>query len=115
MATMVLRLTSASSKCIHTRHMPGHASHWERQVGDGIIHDGPCIVKTIIMQPEATTQRAHIYDGRDPTSGTLFCRLRMQAEQGFVVNLGDGVEFGRGIYADLDADDDAITVCFVPL
>ncbi len=95
--------------------MPQHATHWERQVGDGIIHDGPCIVKTIIMQPEATTQRAHVYDGRDAISGTLFCRLRMQAEQAFPLDLGDGVLFGRGIYVDLDASDDAITVTFVPL
>lgn len=95
--------------------MPQYATHWERQVGDGIIYEGRCIVKMIIMQPEATTQRAHIYDGRDPTSGTLFCRLRKQAEEASVVNLGDGVLFGRGIYADLDASDDAITICFVPL
>lgn len=95
--------------------MPGHATHWIRQVGDGIIYDGPCIVKTIIFQPEATTQRAHIYDGRDATSGTLFLRLRMQSEQTIPINLGDGVRFGRAIYADLDAAADAITVCFVPL
>lgn len=55
-----------------------------------------------------------IYDGRDATSGTLFCRLRMQLEKSLAIDLGDGVRFGRGIYADLDADDDAITVCFIP-
>lgn len=95
--------------------MPGHATHWERQVGDGIIYAGPCIVKTILFQPEATTQRAHIYDGRDPTSGTLFWRMRLQAEESLVLDFGDGVLFGRGIYADMDGDDDAITVTFVPL
>lgn len=95
--------------------MPRHATHWERQVGSGLIYDGPCIVKTIILWPHAASQYADIYDGRDTTSGTKFCRVDAFQLTTQHVGLGDGVEFGKGVYVDAEHGEDETTVTFIPL
>lgn len=95
--------------------MPQHATHWERQVGDGIVYDGPCILKTLIATPGGADQYHDVYDGRDATSGTKFCRIQCKSEETRAVDLGDGVLFGRGIYINTQDTNDELTVCFVPL
>ncbi len=95
--------------------MPEYATHWVRQIGDGLIYDGPCIVKAIIFWPHAGTQYADVYDGRDATSGTKFCRIRAQSWETFSLALGNGVLFGRGIYVDAEHREDEVTVAFIPL
>lgn len=94
--------------------MPGHATHWQRQVGDGLVYDGPCIVKTLVVSSGQTDEYHDIYDGRDATSGTKFCRVQCKTDETKVVNLGAGVLFGRGVYIDCQHTTNEVTVCFVP-
>lgn len=95
--------------------MPNHATHWQRIVGDGLIYDGPCIVKTIILWPHTSSQYADVYDGRDATSGVKFCRLDAFSAHTRHISLGDGVLFGRGIYVAAEHQEDETTVTFIPL
>lgn len=92
----------------------GPATHWVRQVGDGLAYDGPCILKCAIMHTFTATDWTDLYDGRDATSGTKFCRLESSVLITRVLNLGDGVRFGRGIYIDADTDTVETTVAFIP-
>lgn len=95
--------------------MPDAATHWLRVLGDGLIYDGPCIVKFIIFWPDANADYADIYDGWDAASGVLFCRIEAAAQTTRHIGLGQGVRFGQGIYVDgIDAAV-ATTVGFVPL
>jgi hypothetical protein len=91
------------------------ATHWERIAGDGLVCDGPCVLKAVVMWPDADGDYADIYDGRDTTSGERFARFESAVQTTVVCNLGDGVEFGKGLY--VDGKDAAVetTVAFVPL
>lgn len=95
--------------------MANEATHWRRVAGDGLVYDGPCIVKQIIFWPDADGDYADIYDGRDTTSGEKFCRIEVANSTTRHIGLGNGVHFGRGIY--VDGIDDAVetTVAFIPL
>lgn len=95
--------------------MPNHATHWVRVIGDGLIYDGPCIVKSIVFWPHSNNQYTDIYDGRDTTSGTKFCRIIAYRKTTRPVNLGQGVLFSRGIYVDGEHEEDETTVTFVPV
>ncbi len=95
--------------------MADHATHWRRIAGDGLVYDGPCVVRHIIFWPDAAADYVDIYDGRDATSGDKFCRLEAETDQTRHLGLGQGVLFGRGIYVDgIDAAVET-TICFVPL
>lgn len=95
--------------------MPTHATHWRRVAGDGLIYDGPCVVKCIVFWPHTDTQYVDVYDGRDATSGTKFCRLACHAQTTRHLGLGQGVLFGRGIYVDAEHREDETTVAFIPV
>jgi hypothetical protein len=91
------------------------ATNWVVVTGDGIAYKGPCVVKTIVLHPDAAGDYADIYDGRDATSGTKFCRIENAADTTLPIDLGEGVVFGKGIF--VDGYDSAVetTVAFVPL
>jgi hypothetical protein len=91
------------------------APAWIRITGDGVVHEGECIVKSVIMHPDAAGDYADIYDGRDATSGVKFCRMENAVDSTLALNLGDGVLFGRGVF--VDGYDSAVetTVTFIPL
>lgn len=91
---------------------PTHQRHWERQLGDGLIHDGPCLVHTLIITPGGQNEYHDIYDGRDTTSGTLFCRFSTTGAYTHHIDLGPGVLFGKGIYIDVQNPTDAVTAVF---
>lgn len=94
--------------------MENYATHWVKIPGDGLVYDGPCIVKTIVFWPDANADYVDIYDGRDTTSGIKFARIEAAASTTQRLNLGNGVLFGRGVYVDgIDAAVET-TVCFVP-
>jgi hypothetical protein len=95
--------------------MGSPATHSLRVVGDGQVYDGPCIVKVVVMHPDAADDYADIYDGRDTTSGTKLFRVRSATTSTAVANLGDGIVFGKGVY--VDGCDSAVetTVSFIPL
>lgn len=96
--------------------MPANpTTHWKHIAGDGLIYDGPCIVTHILVTPDANHDYADIYDGRDTTSGTRFCRAKAANRTTKHIGLGQGVHFGRGIY--VDAYDAAVetTIAFIPL
>lgn len=94
--------------------MANEATHWRRIAGDGLVYDGPCVVKQIIFWPDAAADYVDVYDGRDRTSGEKFCRIEAENDQTRHIGLGSGVLFGRGIY--VDGIDSAVetTVAFVP-
>lgn len=94
--------------------MPGPTTHWVRVVGDGLVYDGPCVVTHIIFWPHTSTQYTDIYDGRDVTSGSKFCRIRAHSHHTRHIGLGQGVLFGRGIYIDAEHREDETTVAFIP-
>lgn len=95
--------------------MPPAATHWDRIAGEGLIWAGPCTVKAIIFWPHASSQYVDIYDGRDITSGTKFCRIDAFQLTTRHIGMGNGVEFGRGIYVNAEHDEDETTVIFTPL
>lgn len=95
--------------------MAEHATHWKRITGDGLIYDGPCVVKTIVFWPEDAADYADLYDGRDSTSGEKFCRIETDVDETVIIGLGDGVLFGRGIYVDSADTNVETTVAFIPL
>lgn len=94
--------------------MANEATHWVRTRGDGLVYDGPCIVRLITFQPDAAGDYVDIYDGRDITTGERFARLSSANGNSRHMGLGQGVLFGRGIY--VDGIDSAIetTVAFIP-
>jgi len=94
--------------------MPEAATHWTRIVGDGLVYDSPCILKTIIFWPDAAGDYVDIYDGRDASTGNKFCRIEADIDETHIINLGNGVTFERGIY--IDGIDSAVetTVTFIP-
>lgn len=95
--------------------MSAPATSWVKVAGDGLAFNGPCIVKAIVFHPDVATDYADIYDGRDATSGVKFCRVENAVDSTMVVDFGDGVVFGRGIF--VDGYDSAVetTVTFIPL
>ena len=95
--------------------MSAPATHWLRVAGDGLVHDGPCLVKAIVLHPDSAGDYADIYDGRDAVSGTKFCRVENAVDSTLPIDFGDGIIFGRGVY--VDALDGAVetTIAFVPL
>jgi hypothetical protein len=80
--------------------MVGIATHWQHVTGDGMAYDGPCIVKAIVFHPDTAADYADIYDGRDATSGTKFCRIENAVDSTLAIDFGDGVLFGKGVYVD---------------
>lgn len=95
--------------------MVNYATHWRRVAGDGLIYDGPCVVRQIIFWPAGDTDTVDIYDGRDATSGEKFCRIEVNNDTTRHIGLGQGVLFGRGIYVDGSSATAETTVAFVPL
>ncbi len=88
---------------------------WLRVNGDDLVYDGPCLVHSIIVWPDADGDYADIYDGRDATSGVKFCRIECATQTTRHIGLGAGVEFGRGIYVDgIDAAVET-TIVYTPL
>jgi hypothetical protein len=94
--------------------MEGPSTHWERIAGDGMVYDGPCTVRAIIFEPYAANDYVNVYDGRDAISGKLFCQIFTSVKLMQCVDLGAGVEFGRGIYVDGIDGDVRTTVTFTP-
>lgn len=95
--------------------MSEHATHWRRIAGDELIYDGPCIVRTITVKPDANHDWADIYDGRDATTGTKYCRVSTANRTTGHLNLGTGVLFGKGIYVNGYDSKVETTVSFIPL
>ena len=95
--------------------MADHATHWRWIAGDGLIYDGPCIVTNILFWPGGADEEVLVYDGRDATSGRLFCKVLVKNEESRSVALGNGVLFGSGIYVDAQNSDDETTITFIPL
>lgn len=95
--------------------MENYATHWRRVVGSGLIYDGPCIVRQIIMWPGAAEGGVYIYDGRDTTSGKKFATLGAVTAVARHIGLGQGVLFGRGIYVDSLGTAEETTIVFIPL
>jgi len=94
--------------------VPDTTTHWVRITGDGLVYDGPCIIKQVIFWPDADADHTDIYDGRDPTSGTKFCRIESATQNTRHISFGQGVPFGRGIYVDgIDAAVET-TIAFTP-
>lgn len=95
--------------------MPTAATNWIRIAGDGLVFDGPCIVKAIIFWPDADADYVDIYDGRDTATGKRFCRIEATTQTTRHIGLGQGILFGRGIYVDgIDAAVET-TIAFTPI
>jgi len=94
---------------------PSYATNWVQIAGDGLVFNGPCIVKSIIFWPHTDDQYADIYDGRDATSGKKFCRVEAYTPATRHISFGQGVQFGRGIYVNAKHREDETTVAFIPL
>jgi hypothetical protein len=91
------------------------ATHWQHVHGDGLVYDGPCIVKAIIFEPVSANDYADIYDGRDAVSGSIFIRAVCSVVLTWSLDLADGVLFGKGIYVDGIDGDVSTVVAFIPL
>jgi hypothetical protein len=86
-----------------------------RIVGDGLVTDKACIVKAILMAPNAASDYADVYDGRDTVSGVKLFRIKAAVATTVVANLGDGIVFGRGVYVYGSGAAVETTVSFIPL
>lgn len=91
------------------------ATAWIHISGDGMIHEGECLVKAIILHPDAAGDYADVYDGRDAVSGVKFCRIENAVGSTLSLDLGDGVLFGRGLFVDGYDSAVEVTIAFVPL
>lgn len=91
------------------------ATHWQHVHGDGLVYDGPCIVKCIIFEPASANDYVDIYDGRDATTGSIFIRVATSVVVTWSLHLGDGVLFGKGVYVDGIDGDVSTVVAFIPL
>jgi len=90
-------------------------TRWVRVVGDGLVYEGPCLVHSITLWPDADVDYAYVYDGHDAISGKLFCRLEASVSTTLHLGFGDGVPFDQGIYVDgVDAGVET-TIVFTPL
>jgi len=88
---------------------------WVRICGDGCLYSGACLVHTIIVYPPTAADYSIIYDGRDTTSGKVFCSVYCSASNTWKLNLGQGVSFDRGVYVDGKDADVETTIVFTPL
>lgn len=88
---------------------------WVRVTDDALVYIGPCLVHNIIATPAGNNEYHEIYDGRDTTSGKLFCRIETAQVLTRPINLGQGVPFDVGIYVAVENLGDAVTIVFTPL
>jgi len=89
-------------------------TRWVRQVGDGLVYAGKCIVYNINLWPNDASDWVDIYDGVDSVSGKLFLRMETAVVINREFRCDKGVHFDRGIYLDMTDSDDAVTVVFEP-
>lgn len=90
-------------------------ARWTRVVGDGLVYEGPCLLKHIILMPGDADRYVDIHDGRDATSGKKFCRLNVTYEGTDDIYFGEGVPFDVGIYIDAESSEEETTIVFQPL
>ena len=88
---------------------------WVHIVGDGLVYEGPCLVHSVIMYPDANQDYVKVYDGRDATSGKFFVWLVSSTKTTKQLTFGDGVPFDQGIYVDAKDGVVETTVVFTPL
>jgi len=88
---------------------------WTRVIGDGLVYEGPCLLKHLVFWPDADGDYADIYDGRDKTSGKKFMRIETSITLTWQIAFVDGVQFDTGIYVDGKDSAVEVTVVFEPL
>ena len=92
-------------------------AHKQRAVrikGAGVVWQGECTLKQVILNVDAGNDWVDIYDGLDATSGELFIRVKSADIVTRSISFGEGVLFSVGIY--VNAYDSAVvtTVVFEP-
>lgn len=88
---------------------------WVHIANDGLVYEGPCLVHSLTLWPEAIHDYANVYDGRDVVSGKLFVKMRSAPLITLHLDFGDGVPFDQGIYIDgIDVGVET-TVVFTPI
>ena len=88
---------------------------WVHVIGDGLVCEGPCLVHSITLDPDAGADETTIYDGRDAVSGKKFMSVVTSDKVTRHIDFEPGVPFDRGIF--VDGSDGAVetTVVFTPL
>lgn len=90
-------------------------ARWTRVIGDNLVYEGPCLLLSITLWPDAATDYVDIYDGRDATSGKKFLRVEADVDRTRHLSFGRGVPFDAGIYVDGADSVVETTIVFEPL
>jgi len=90
-------------------------TRWVRQVGDGRVYEGPCVLFEIILQPVGNGESVDVYDGRDATSGKLLTTIVAATTTTTHLSLGQGIKCDLGIYLDVGQTASIVTFGFKSL
>ena len=88
---------------------------WVRQLGDGLVYQGACLVYNINLFLNDAGDWVDIYDGLDTESGKFFQRLESAVVLNVPFRCSVGVPFATGIYLDTPDADVSVVVVFEPL
>lgn len=78
-----------------------------------LIHDGPCIVKSVHVAGDGAAADCQVYDGFN-TSGTLKAHLEALSGTSYTWRPGDATDFDQGLYIQVSANTTKVTVTFIP-
>lgn len=88
---------------------------WSRVGGNALVYVGRCLVHELVLEPNASSDYADVYDGRDATSGKYFCRLEAKTVSTWQLRFGPGVPFDGGIFVANESEETFTTVVYTPL
>lgn len=78
-----------------------------------LIHDGPCIVRTVHIASDGVNADCQVYDGFN-TSGKLKVHLEALAGTCYAWRPGEGTDFDQGLYIAVNASTTKVTVTYIP-
>lgn len=78
-----------------------------------IIHKGPCIVKTVHVACCGGAGYGWVYDGTS-NKGEFKAYIAVADAASYSWRPGDGTDFNRGIYIEVNAATTHVTVTYIP-
>jgi len=85
-----------------------------RGTADALVHQGACLLYSVVVLVSVTGGDVTIYDGQDTTSGRRVARVEGIADVNTVVDF-QGVVLSRGLYVDVGSSVTEYTVVWKPL
>jgi len=76
-----------------------------------LVHQGPCIVKSVHIAGDGENADCQVYDGVS-TSGNFKAHLEVLSGTSYTWRPGDGTDFDRGIYIAVSGSGAKVTVAY---